>query len=266
MKLTVVMAVHNNQKTLQSAVKSILNQTYKDFKFIIINDASTDGSSTTLTKFALDDKRIKIITNKNQLGLTRSLNKGLKEVETPYIARMDADDISLPTRFEKQLQFFKDHSDIAFLGTAAYLIDDQEKQLGLKRHPSDHDHIRQSALHFCPFIHPTWMFKRSIIRQIGDYNQDFPFAQDYELALRIIFKFKTANLPQPLLKYRVNSPTAISLKNLKNQERLALKARLLALTRYRYPMTESWKLIKPILSYLVPAKLKTKIYQKFYWG
>jgi len=265
MKLAVVMAVHNNKVTLKAAVKSVLNQTFKDFKFIIIDDASTDDSSVILTELALNDKRIKVITNKNQLGLTRSLNKGLNQAKAKYIARMDADDISLPTRFEKQLQFFKTHPDIYFLGTAAYLIDDQEKQLGLKRYPSDHDHIRQLVLRFCPFIHPTWMFRRSIVHQIGDYNQDFLFAQDYELVLRLIPKFKTANLPQPLLKYRVNSPTAISLKNLKTQEWMALKARFFALTLYRYPITESWKLIKPLLSFLIPVKLKTKIYQKFYW-
>lgn len=266
MKLTVVMAVHNNQKTLQSAVKSILNQTYKDFKFIIINDASTDGSSTTLTKFALDDKRIKIIINKNQLGLTRSLNKGLKEVKTQYIARMDTDDISLPKRLEKQLEFMEKHPQIMLLGTAAYLINDREKQLGLKRFSSDYQTLRRQVLHHCPFIHPTWMFRRSLLRQIGNYNEKFPFAQDYEFILRLFASHQAVNLPQPLLKYRVDSPSAISLKNLKQQEKLALKARFLALTTYGYPISEFWKLIKPILSYLIPVKLKTKIYQKFYWG
>ncbi|MFC1626991.1 glycosyltransferase [Patescibacteria group bacterium] len=263
MKLAVIMAVHNNQDTLNQAVTSILKQTFKKFEFIIINDASTDHSLEVLKTFK--DKRIKIINNQKQLGLTKSLNKGLKQTKAQYIARMDADDISLPTRFSKQLAFFQKHPDTVLLGTAAFLINSQGKQVGLKRHPKDHAHIKTKALHTCPFIHPTWMLKRFILNQIGDYDQKFPFAQDYDLALRIISKYKTANLDQPLIKYRVNFASAISFKNLKKQELLALKARLLALTKYGYPITDLWKLVKPLLSFLIPAKLKTKIYQKFYW-
>ncbi len=266
MKLSVVMSVHNNASTLKSAIDSIINQTFKEFRFFIVNDTSTDESSTILTKISLDDKRIKIITNKAQLGLTRSLNKALKQVKTQYIARMDADDIALPRRLEKQLDFLEKHSDIMFIGTAAYLINDQEKQIGLKRFPSDHQTLRRLVLRYCPFIHPTWMFRRSILREIGDYNENFPFAQDYEFILRLMSKYQVANLPQPLLRYRVDSSTAISLKNLKQQEKFALKARYLALTRYGYPQSESWKLIKPALSYLVPTSIKRPIYQKFFWN
>jgi len=265
MELGVIMAVHNNATTLKKAINSILNQTFKDFQFIIVNDASTDESSTILTQAALDDKRIKIITNQNRLGLTRSLNKGLKKTKAKYIARMDADDIALPKRLEKQLAFMASHPRVALLGTAAYLIDEQGKRVGLKRHPSDYQHIYQAVLRYCPFIHPTWMLRRSALIEVGDYNENFSFAQDYEFILRLLARHQAANLPQPLLKYRVNSPKAISLKNLKHQERLALKARFLALTRYGYPLTESWKLIKPILSYLIPVFLKKPIYRRFFW-
>ena len=104
------------------------------------------------------------------------------------------------------------------------------------------------------------------LRELGGYNQDFPFAQDYELALRIAGKYEVANLPEPLLNYRVNDPAAISIYQLKQQEKLALRARFLALTDYGYSWLESWKLVKPLLSYLVPAKIKRKIYQKFFWN
>jgi len=265
MKLSVVMSVHNNASTLKQAIDSLLHQTFKNFQLIILNDASTDESTTILTKSALDDKRIKIITNKAQLGLTKSLNKALKQVKTKYIARMDADDISLPRRLEKQLDFLEKHSDIMFIGTAAYLINDQEKQIGLKRFPSDNKTLRHLILRYCPFIHPTWMFRRSILREIGDYNENFPFAQDYEFVLRLMSKYQVANLPQPLLRYRVDSPTAISLKNLKQQEKFALKARYLALSHYGYPRSESWKLVKPALSCLVPASIKKPIYRRFFW-
>jgi len=264
-KLSIIMAVYNNASTLQQAINSILKQTFKDFQFIIVNDASTDNSEQILNQLAQKDKRIKLINNRAQLGLTKSLNKALKSVKTKYIARMDGDDIALPKRFEKQVDYLDKHSQIHLLGTAVYLINNQNKQIGLKRHSSDSKILRKKILHFCPFIHPTWMLRRSVLLEVGEYNQNFPYAQDYELVLRIASKFFTANLPEPLLKYRVDSSAAISLKNLKKQEWLALKARFLALVNYSYPLSESWKLIKPALSFLVPVFIKRIIYRQFYW-
>ncbi len=265
MKLAVLMSVYNNQDTLIKALDSVLGQTYKKFEFIIINDASTDKSTSILAQYQKKDSRIKLINNERHLGLTKSLNKGLKTTKAKYIARMDADDISLPKRFEKQLAFFKSHPKVSYLGSAAYLINPKSKKLGLKRHPIDHQHIKKIALKYCPFIHPTIMFNRLDVKRINNYNDNFIFAQDYELALRVISQYQTTNLPEPLLKYRVDSPSAISIKKLKEQEQYAIKARLLALTQYGYSSFESWKLIKPLLSYLVPVKIKTVIYNKFYW-
>ena len=265
MKLTVLMAVFNNAQTLEKSVKSILNQSFKDFQFVIVNDASTDESSQILSRYSNQDSRIKLIKNQHRLGLTKSLNIGLKIIKTKYIARMDADDISLLKRLEKQFNFLESHPKIFLVGTAVHLIDSKDKKLKLKTYPIDHKHLKKTVLHFCPFIHPTWMIRRSAMLELNGYNQDFNYAQDYELVLRLLTKFKAANLPEPLLKYRVNYDQAISLKNLKAQECLALKARFLALTRYGYSITESWKLIKPLLSYLIPSKIKTKIYQKYYW-
>ena len=259
------MPVYNQQSSVLAAVDSILNQTFKDFIFIIIDDASSDNSLEILQTAAQKDQRIRLITNHHHLGLTRSLNKALRFVKTKYIARMDADDIALPARFQKQIQFLETHQQIMLLGTAVYLIDDSGKQIGLKRHPSDHQHLRSQILKYCPFIHPTWMFHRSLIAEVGEYNDHFPFSQDYELALRIASRFKTANLAEPLLKYLVDSSQAISIKNLKKQEWLALKARFLALTEYGYPFTEAWKIIKPLLSFLIPVGIKKIVYRKFFW-
>ncbi|MFH0942942.1 MAG: glycosyltransferase [Candidatus Beckwithbacteria bacterium] len=264
-KLTVIMPVYNQDAVVLAAVDSIVNQTFSDFIFIIIDDASSDNSLEILRSAVKKDQRIRLITNHHHLGLTKSLNQALRLVSTKYIARMDADDISLPTRLVKQINFLETHPQIMLLGTAAYLVDDTGKQIGLKRCPSDHNRLRTQILKYCPFIHPTWMFRRSILQEIGEYNEAFPFSQDYELALRITRRFKTANLAEPLIKYRVNSAQAISLKNLKKQEWLALKARFLALTSYGYPFTEAWKLVKPLLSFLAPIGIKKIVYRKFFW-
>ncbi|MBU1085238.1 glycosyltransferase, partial [Patescibacteria group bacterium] len=167
MKLAVLMAVFNNAETLEEAINSILNQTYKDFQFVIVNDASTDQSNQIIAKFVKQDSRVILIENKHQLGLTKSLNKGLKVIKTKYIARMDADDISLPNRFEKQLKFLEDHPEIALLGTAAFLINKEGKKLKLKTNPIDNQHLKKVILHYCPFIHPTWMIRRSALIEVG---------------------------------------------------------------------------------------------------
>lgn len=265
MKLTVVMSVKNNQDTLKEAIDSILNQTYSGYKFIIVDDASTDDSSVILRQASLKDKRIQIISNQKSLGLTKSLNQALKKTNTKYIARMDADDISLPKRLKLQFDYLESHPKIALLGTAAFLINRYGKKIKLKRYPSDYQQLRNLILHFCPFIHPTLMIRLKVLKKLGFYNPQFPFAQDYDLALRLLIKHQAANLPQPLIKYRVDSPQAISSKHLKTQERLAIKARFRALTTYNYPKQESWKLIKPMLSFLVPSKIKTRIYQQTFF-
>ena len=109
------------------------------------------------------------------------------------------------------------------------------------------------------------MLPRNVLLDVGGYNEAFPYAQDYELALRIVKHYPTANLSESLLRYRVNSEASISLKRLKNQEFLALKARWLALTKYGYSWSQSWKLIKPLLSFMVPSGIKKLVYARYFW-
>lgn len=266
MDLAVVMAVYNQAETLPAAVNSILSQSFKDFEFVIVDDYSTDEAPLLLHRFAGRDERIKIIANSRHLGLTKSLNIGWRAAKTKFIARMDGDDIALPSRLKKQKDYLIRHPKIALLGTGVRLIDPAGRPLRQKLLPIDPQAIRRQILSGCPFVHPTWMLPRSILLEMEGYNEDFSFAQDYELALRIVGRYPAANLPEPLLDYRVNSPSAISLKRLKQQEALAIKARWLALTRYGYSWTESWRLVKPLLSFPVPLSIKKLVYEKIFWS
>ncbi len=265
MDLSVVMAVYNQSETLNAAIKSILEQTYRNFVFIIIDDFSTDETPEILRQWRQQDPRIKVVTNHRHLGLTKSLNVGWRLAKTIYIARMDADDIAMPSRLKKQRDFLLAHPKIGLLGASANLIDGQGRPAGVKIMPSDSDSIRRTILSYCPFIHPTWMLPRNVLLEMGGYNEAFPFAQDYELALRIVKTYPVANLLEVLLEYRVNSESAISLKQLKQQELLALKARWLALTRYGYSWRQSWRLIKPLLSFMVPSGIKKLVYARYFW-
>lgn len=266
MDLSVVMAVYNQAETLNPAVKSILEQSFSDFILVIVDDHSTDETSELLRQWRQKDKRIKVITNSRHLGLAKSLNLGLKQVKTKLIARMDADDVALPERLKRQRDYLLSHPKIGLLGTAVRLIDEAGKPLRVKQLPASPEKIRRQILSGCPFIHSTWMLPRSVLLEFGGYNEAFPYAQDFELALRIASRFPTANLLDPLLDYRVNSGEAISLKHLKQQELLALRARWLALTKYGYSFSEAWRLIKPLLSFLVPAGIKKLVYAHIFWS
>src|SRR3989344_4865906 len=150
--LSVVMAVYNQAETLNPAVKSILEQSFTDFGLIIIDDHSTDETPRLLNQWRQKDKRVQVITNSRHLGLTRSLNLGLKQVKTRFIARMDADDMALPERLKRQRDYLLSHQKIGLLGTAVRLIDDNGKQLRVKQLPASPERIRQSILSRCPFI------------------------------------------------------------------------------------------------------------------
>lgn len=259
------MAVYNNESYLKKAIESVLSQSFKNFEFLIVNDASTDNSFNIIESFAKNDKRIKVINNIKKIGLTKSLNRALRQAQGEYIARMDGDDICFPERLARQFTFMEKNQNIGFCGTAPILIDKNDKKIGKKIHPVKNKDIRRVVLSYCPFIHSTLMFRRQILEKVGLYNEAFIFAQDYELILRLMSKYKAANLKEPLLYYRVGEEKSISMAKLKQQEYLALKARWLALTKYNYPLLESWKLIKPVLSYLIPINIKILIYKKFYW-
>ena len=196
------MAVHNGEKYLHEAVQSILNQTFNDFEFIIIDDCSNDQTSTILGSFKKEDRRIKLFRNKKNIGLTNSLNFGLEFAKGKYIARMDADDISHSDRFAKQFQFLESNPQIGLLGTATEIIDKNGCVLGNFYIAHDDHLIRWISLFDNPFTHSSWMLRKNTLNIIGKSYNDLPVAQDYALASEIIKISKVANLPDFLIKWR----------------------------------------------------------------
>ena len=196
-RISVLMCVYNGQDYLADAIQSILNQTFGDFEFLVVNDGSTDDSFAILTSFR--DQRIRIIDNGNNLGLIRSLNIGLDAARGEFIARMDADDICTPDRFEKQIAFFDSHPDVGICGSWLSIIDAQE----VYRFPLTHEEIKLAMLEYNPVAHPSVMLRSSVVNQPRlRYDPDFPGAEDYELWTRAVFATKFANLPETLVRYR----------------------------------------------------------------
>lgn len=205
------MPVYNADLFVREAIESILSQTWSDFEFLIINDGSTDSSRKIISSF--NDPRIRLIDNPSNMGLTKSLNKGLKLAKGEYIARQDADDISYPKRLERQVQFLDTNSDVALLGTQALAINEKGRphQTNFLRIPVGMPAIRWYLMFQNAFVHSSVMFRRSIVwEKLGGYDESFERAQDYELWSRIARSFKVENLPDILLYHRFEYGSTVS--------------------------------------------------------
>lgn len=203
-KVSVVMPVYKGDVYLSEAVESILNQTFPDFEFIIICDDPTDTTRQVLDKYQQSDSRIKIYYQKRE-GLINSLNRGFSLARGEYIARMDADDVSLPERFAKQVQYLEKHPEIGIVGSFCWLIDENGHQYGILRVPINDLEIRWTSLLGSPFAHPVVMIRRDIIMQYNlFYDDEWKFVEDYELWIRMLEYTHGVNFIDPLLKYRVH--------------------------------------------------------------
>lgn len=221
-KVTVLMSVYNGERYLKKAIDSILNQTFRDFEFLIINDGSSDSSAEILKGY--NDPRIKVIDNKKNMGLTRSLNKGLRLARGEYMAREDANDISLPRRLEKQIAFLNSKPEYGLVGCWNYMIGTNKKIKDKVLFFTDHNDIVQTLLLANHFVHSSVMFRKECIKKLGGYNEDLKFAQDYDLWLRIAEHYKVANLKEFLHYWRYEKH-GISSKMCEEQEKYAYMIR-----------------------------------------
>jgi len=190
--VTVLMPVYNGLPYLREAIESILNQTYTDFEFLIIDDASTDESLDCINSY--QDSRIKVIQNVENVGQVPSLNKGLQVAEGNYIARLDQDDVSLPNRLEEQVGFMEKHPDISILCSWEHTIDSSGKKMrSWKSNLSNYGvFLGRILLGLCPIWHPSVMFRKEVVTGLGGFDTSYAPAEDYELWKRIAFKRNNA--------------------------------------------------------------------------
>jgi glycosyltransferase involved in cell wall biosynthesis len=199
--ISVIMPVYNAEKYLSQAIESILQQTYKNFEFIIIDDHSTDGSLVIIEKYQLMDRRIVLIRNKKNLDVAASLNRGLEIAKGGYIVRMDADDISLPNRFITQLHFMQSHPDVGILGSWVLAIG--EGRNGVWRYPLSFKSIQAEMIFNTPMAHPSIMISRKLMDKYHVKYRPKHYAQDFYLFLESSRYFKLVNIPKVLVYRRV---------------------------------------------------------------
>lgn len=195
------MATYNGQAYIKEAITSILNQTFSDFELLVIDDGSTDQTVSIVKSF--DDERIKLHRNEENIGLTKSLNKGLKLARGEYIARMDDDDVSLPQRLEMQVKFMDENQDVGACGSWLQIIDDTGEPTNVYETSSDHDEIVGMFLFHNAIFHPSVIIRKATLDEHKlSYDESFETTQDYDLWQRLSMVSRLANIPEALVKRR----------------------------------------------------------------
>jgi glycosyltransferase involved in cell wall biosynthesis len=199
-KISVVMPVYNEQEYLRASITSILNQSIKEFEFIIINDGSTDETEKIIESFS--DPRIKFFKSEKK-GIVKQLNYGITLAETPIIARMDADDIAESDRFEEQINYLNHHPEVHVVGSNIVLINGKGKVVCIKDYPRNHEDIEFMMPIESAVCHPAVMIRKEIFENFSYYAERYKHAEDYELFLNLLAAgFKFYNIQKVLLRYR----------------------------------------------------------------
>ncbi len=239
-RISVILPVYNAQQYLAAALDSVLGQTCTDFECICIDDGSTDQSGKILDDYCARDARFRLIRRPNT-GIVGALNDGLAVATGDLIARMDADDISLPDRLGLQVQFLDQHPDIDAVGSRVIVIDPCGLELFTSEHKLTHAEIDAALLagNGWAIVHPAVMIRRSTLQKLGGYRQEFNFLEDVDLFLRLGEVGHMANLPQALLKYRQH-PQSVTKTKVELQTLLWEQALRQAHQRRGIVLPEGW--------------------------
>ena len=267
-RVSVLMSVYNGERYLRYAIESILVQTFTNFEFIIVDDYSTDRTPEILDQYT--DPRIVRLKNDTNLGLTKSLNRGLAVARGQYVARQDADDVSLPERFERQGLYLETHSECVLVGTAYDLIGDQGEVMVQITPLTESQAIKPALQTFNRFVHGSVMMRRDSLMQVGGYREAFKRSQDYDLWLRLTERYEVANLPEVLYQFRQTKET-ISFESFSEQEAYAEITRICA-RRRQAGIAEELDILVANLSQYMPkgrqhsSGMKNLAYWRYAYG
>jgi glycosyltransferase involved in cell wall biosynthesis len=201
--ITVLLPVFNGGPYLRPAMESVLAQTFSDFELLVVDDGSTDGSLEVARTFR--DPRVRVVENGRNLGLTASLNRGLREARAPLVARQDADDLSAPDRLARQAEAMSRRPELALLGTQADVIDAGGRPRGSLARSCEHDSIRWELLFDNAFVHSSVMLRRAaVFDEAGGYDEGLRYCQDFALWSRLVRTHAVANLDRVLVRCRAH--------------------------------------------------------------
>lgn len=203
--VSILFPCYNVEQYIKESLESLLNQTYRDIEIIAINDCSVDNTKAILEEYAQIDNRIKIYNNETNLKLIGTLNKGIELCRGKYIARMDADDISLPERIEKQVKFLEENPDYSVVSTMFYAFKNGSSRKSLYRNPSRFEDLQAALLFKSVICHPASMMRKTLFSELNlRFEKEYIHVEDYALWSKALYMTKLANIDEPLLLYRVH--------------------------------------------------------------
>lgn len=246
------MSVRDGMPWLESAIASILGQTFGDLELIVLDDGSRDGTGRFLA--SLDDPRLRVF-HQSPVGLTASLNRALAVARAPLIARLDADDLAVPERLARQVAFLDAHPDVGVLGSAAREVDGEGRHIDIVRPPLDDAAIRRTLIRRNPFVHSTVVVRRELLDRAGGYDERLAVAQDYDLWMRLAPLTVLANLPDALVTRRL-LPGRVSATREGERLRTEFRVRWQAVRRGDYPWWCTVFAARPALALAVPLQVR----------
>lgn len=256
--VSVLMTVYNSEKYIARAIESILNQTFTDFEFIIIDDQSSDKTREIIEFYRQKDKRLVFFKNENNLGIIPNRNKLISLAKGKYIAWQDADDISLNYRIEKLFKFLEANLAVGICGGWLKFFNDSQNTLGVRKYKTDDSFLRKTIFRYSPVAQPAAMIRKEALTKAGSYDENLLVAEDLDMSFRIGENYKFANLPEVLVKYRQQNKS-ITFKKLKELEKNTLKIRLKFARNKNYQFCLSdlfYNLFQFLTLYLFPANLR----------
>lgn len=260
--VSVVMSVFNTDKYVHRAIESILNQTLKNFEFIIVNDASIDKTFSITHVYEKKDKRILLINNDRNLKIAHSLNIGISYAKADLIARMDADDISHPERLKLQYLFLKNHPEVAIVGTNISIADENENEVWKREYPTQSKELKKVMFRYAPFAHPSVMFRKKVFEEFGGYNSDMIPCEDIDFWFKVGAKYDFGNIPKTLLRYTLSDASG-SHYDVRKTELLGFKIKINALKQYGYKLSiydVVYNVLQFISLWFMSADARIKLY------
>ena len=239
--VSVVLCAYNGQRYLAESLRSILDQTFRDFECVVVDDGSTDRTPAILRQFAKSDSRVRVVRIPHA-GIVDAVNAGLTEARAELIARADADDVCEPERFEKQVRFLADHRECVGVGSRMVLIDPFGAVVGRSDHKLEHEAIDAELLlgNGWALPQPVAMLRRDAVARVGGYDKRFEWVEDLDLFLRLAEVGRLANLPDYLCRYRIH-PHSTNQGRYQLQVRLVREAADAARARRGLPPIMEWK-------------------------
>lgn len=262
-KVSVITPAYNAEEYIAEAIESILNQTFRDFEFIIIDNCSTDKTWEIIQRYINKDDRIIALKNERNLGIAGNRNKGLSLARGKYIVWQDADDISMPTRIEKEYEFMEENPEVGIVGGYLQFFNEKEN-LSIRKYALDDQSLRKVIFRYSPVAQPAAMVRKKCLDEFGEYSLKYPVTEDLDMCFRIGSKYKFANLQEVVIKYRENV-SSVTFAKLKKMELDTLEIRKKYAKGYGYNMTISDKIynfFQYCSIFIVPSRIKIWLFNK----